>query len=257
MKLALLIVLVLAGSCGKFKFFKKSSQQKQDISKIYASGTLKVNVFYETGAEPFTDVTGAELNLPGVTQLKVFNVLKENLKALFPGKNIDVPLDLSQMSKISTQNQSVWSFEAIDAIGKSYGQPSAGDITVFNVFFVKGHSVDGDLVIGLHLSGTKTLMIFKDTVNSVSQTDVVKMYVEQSTLIHEMGHGIGLVNNGLPMTTAHEDTAHKPHCSNPDCVMYWQNEGFADLVNFAKSRATNLNPVMFDQACLKDVTSYK
>ena len=29
--------------------------------------------------------------------------------------------------------------------------------------------------------------------------------VEQSTIVHEIGHAIGLVNNGVPATTAHHD----------------------------------------------------
>ena len=86
---------------------------------------------------------------------------------------------------------------------------------------------------------------------------MVKRYVEQSTLVHESGHAIGLVNNGLPMTSTHEDTAHRAHCSNPDCVMYWQNEGSDALKTFVLNRLNNPSLVMYDQACLKDVTSFK
>jgi predicted Zn-dependent protease len=256
MKVALLLILVVFSSCGKLNFLSKLSRTKQKVSSAYASGTLKVNVYYENGVEPYTDVSGAQLSLP-VAQIKIFNLLKENLKALFPGKNIIVPLELSAMSKLGAQNKSQWSEQNIYDLGVTYGQPISSDVTTFNIFFVKGKLENNPNVIGVHLGNTQTMAIFKEVVESVSGTEVVKMYVEQSTLIHEMGHGLGLVNNPVPMTSNHEDSSHPHHCSNPNCVMYWQNEGLADLIEFAKSRSTNLNPVMFDQACLKDVTSYK
>lgn len=258
MKIALTILLIVfATSCGKFRIFKKSSLVKQDP---ITTGTLKVNVFYEEGAEPYTSISGALVNLPNVSQLQVFTVLQENLKAAFPGKTIIVPKDLSAMSKMSAKNKSTWSYNDIHDLGENLGENSAGDTTTFNIFFVKGNADSaqgGTNVIGLHLSGTKTMAIFKDVVEASGSTSMVRMYVEQATLVHEMGHGIGLVNNGLPLTSTHEDSGHHAHCSNPNCVMYWQNEGAADLVNFINSRATNTNLVMYDQACLKDVTSYK
>jgi hypothetical protein len=50
--------------------------------------------------------------------------------------------------------------------------------------------------------------------------------LERSTLLHESGHAIGLVDNGLPMVREHEDKTNDPakggHSSNPRSVMYWQ-----------------------------------
>ena len=249
-----LLVLTFSASCGKLRLFNlKSSEQKQDISQIYAAGNLKVSVFYEPGAEPYTD---------GVAGIKVWNVLEQNLKALFPGKNIIVPKDLSAMSPLSSLNKSTWSNSEIKVLGDNFGEGSTTDTSVFNVFFVKGHAegTNGQYVIGLHLSGTKTLMVFKETVeasDTSANSTVVKRYVEQSTLVHEVGHALGLVNNGVAMSTTHEDPTHHAHCNNPNCVMYWENEGAAALKNFIQNRLTNPNLVMYDQACIQDVTSYQ
>lgn len=253
MKIALTILLILCASCGKFQMFKKSSLVKQ--SPI-TTGTLKVNIYYEDGAEPYTSISGALVNL-SVSQLQVFTVLQENLKALFPGKNIIVPKDLAAMSKISAQNQASWSLQEVVDLGDKLGEASAGDTTVFNIFFVKGYADQNQLVIGEHISNTKTMAIFKQVVEASGATELVRMYVEQATLVHEMGHAVGLVNNGVPMTSSHEDASHRAHCSNPNCVMYWENEGALALANFIANRSQNANLVMYDQACLKDVTSYK
>ena len=257
MKTPLLIVLVILTSCGKFRIFKKSSQEKQNISKIYASGKLTVAVFYEEGAEPYTDVVTP---VPGLPSVKVWDVLEANIKAMFPGKMIAVPKDLAQMAKINSQNKASWSFDDIEKIGNSQGRPSLDDTTVLNVFFLKGLAESGPSVIGLHLSGTKTIALFKDVVASsasASTDAATQRYVEQATLVHEVGHAVGLVNNGLPMTSSHEDAGHRAHCHNPDCVMYWKNEGASDLKEYIKILLTRLNPVMLDDACLSDVTSYK
>lgn len=248
MRYLFLILLFVTTSCGKFRIFKKSSQQKQDINQLYASGNLKVSVYYEVGAEPFTD---------GISGVKVWTVLEQNLKAMFPGKTIYVPKDLAEMAALSDQNKPVWAYSEINTLGETMGQPSTTDTTVLNIFFVKGHSQSGSNVIGLHLSGTKTLMIFKETVENSDPTPMVQRYVEQSTLVHEVGHAAGLVNNGLPMISSHEDTSHPAHCNEPTCVMYWENEGASALKTFILNRLSNPSLVMFDPLCLKDVTSHK
>lgn len=48
--------------------------------------------------------------------------------------------------------------------------------------------------------------------------------LERSTLLHEAGHAMGLVNNGLPMVKAREDAEHAGHSTNPRSVMYWSVE---------------------------------
>lgn len=251
MKSLLLISLILLSSCGKFRVFKKSSETKQPLSSAYASGNLKVRVFYEPGAEPYIDVLVPILPLP----VKAFTVLDKNIKAMFPGKTVTVPMNLSEMSAMSAKNEAVWTPQEIKALGDDLGEASSGDTTVFNVFFLNGHA-ENQYVIGLHLSNTNTIAIFKEVVES-SGSGAVQKYVEQATLVHEVGHAVGLVNNPLAMTTPHEDTAHRAHCSNPDCVMYYMNEGASALATFLQGRLTNPDLVMLDSACLKDVTSHK
>lgn len=48
--------------------------------------------------------------------------------------------------------------------------------------------------------------------------------LERSTLLHEAGHAMGLVNNGLPMVRHREDAEHEGHTRNERSVMYWTVE---------------------------------
>lgn len=45
--------------------------------------------------------------------------------------------------------------------------------------------------------------------------------IEAATLLHEMGHLLGLVGMGAVPASAHEDAIHPRHCSDPECVMSW------------------------------------
>lgn len=54
------------------------------------------------------------------------------------------------------------------------------------------------------------------------QPSRVKM--ESTVLEHEFGHLLGLVNNGIGMVTPHADDTHKPHCTNKNCLMYYEIE---------------------------------
>jgi len=57
-----------------------------------------------------------------------------------------------------------------------------------------------------------------------------RVRMESTVLNHEFGHLLGLVNNGIGMVTPHADDAHKPHCNNKNCLMYYEieNGGFTD-----------------------------
>jgi hypothetical protein len=123
--------------------------------------------------------------------------------------------------------------------------------------FVSGHYADGNGVNPnvLGVSFGDTIGMFKDVIRTTASitSPNAERYVEQSTLIHELAHSIGLVDNGVPMAIAHKDSAHGAHCNNDQCVMYWLNEGASDATTFAVNRLLTGNTIIFDAACLADV----
>lgn len=60
--------------------------------------------------------------------------------------------------------------------------------------------------------------------NSGGLGQVTRLALETSVLEHEIGHLLGLVNQGSPMQSPHMDTDHGHHCSNPACLMYYSIE---------------------------------
>lgn len=248
---ALLLIFILSISCGKIPE-RKSSEVPQNVTSLYSSGELKVKVYYEPGAEPYTDkVQGVEL----------WNLLKVNLEALFQGRQttVSVPKTLSEMVKTKDFNKASWTIEEVLQMAAEHPLLDSPGTQEFQIFFLQGLADNNPRIIGYHISNTKIMAIFKDVIKASGggSLDPAGRYMEQATLVHEMGHALGLVNNGLPMVKNHQDTAHGAHCSNPDCVMYYSNEGASNMVNFARNTYNKGEVIMYDPACLEDARNFK
>ena len=229
-----------------------------DLSELYSEvNSIVVQVAYEPDAEPFTGAT--------INGMQCWAVLEENIQALFEGRTIEpdlfVPNDLSEMVQIPAQEEQTWTAaEIIELAGNIWDRPqgfSAGD---FYVLFLNGYlekdGMENRQVIGASVVGTPVMVAFKDAILRSSDSPTVLMFVEQATLVHEFGHVMGLVDNGVPMVSDHLDPDHPRHCTNEECVMYWQNEGAADLREFAAQMISTGSLVMYGEECLEDTRSY-
>ncbi len=223
--------------------------------------SLTVQVAYESGHAPYAD---------GVTLgggISIWQVLEENLNTLFLGRSplpvIKVPKTLAEMQEIPVQGKSVWKAEDIIALAQQHrsGQSSQAH-SYFWVVFLDGYFHDGsetrEEIIGVSLGGTTVIAIFKDVVEGTDTNGlgIIPKYAEQATVVHEMGHALGLVDNGLPMKESHIDEEHGHHCNNDKCVMYYLNEGKRDMIQFALRFSQSGQLIMFDQKCLDDARGY-
>jgi hypothetical protein len=95
--------------------------------------------------------------------------------------------------------------------------------------------------------------MFKDVISGASGIPNVARFVEQVTLIHELGHAIGLVDNGVPLASAHKDAAHGAHCTSDRCAMYWQVEGASAAAAYAQQYVLTSDTIIFGAECLADV----
>ncbi|HWB24151.1 MAG TPA: hypothetical protein VG738_01670 [Chitinophagaceae bacterium] len=90
-------------------------------------------------------------------------------------------------------------------------------------------AVDADYssagVAGVAFKNTSIVLLEKTIqANSGGLAQASRVVVESSVLEHEFGHLLGLVNIGAGMVTPHEDDAHKAHCNNKNCLMYYEIE---------------------------------
>lgn len=119
-------------------------------------------------------------------------------------------------------------------------------ITLYLIFADADFSTNG--VVGVAYRNT-ALCVFEKTIqaNSGGINQASRVKVESGVLLHEIGHLLGLTNNGTAMSTPHEDEAHTAHCNNSNCLMYYSIEtnGLMNMLN-------NNVPAL-DANCLADL----
>jgi hypothetical protein len=130
-------------------------------------------------------------------------------------------------------------------------KPSGTTLTAFLLL------LDGDYagnsgsskVLGLAY-GTSSMCLFEKTVQEfsgdVGQPSVATL--ETAVMEHEFGHVLGLVNNGTSLTSAHQDGANGKHCTNQNCLMYFNVETSDVIANLLGGSVPTL-----DAACLADL----
>jgi hypothetical protein len=164
----------------------------------------------------------------------------------------------------------VWTFAELDALAASHRSLRvAADTAVIHVVYVDGRYEDdggSSMVLGFAWGGDSIVML-KDNIERACRddgavgllapglADTVCRTTEYTVLLHEIGHLMGLVNNGAPMQSEHQDTEHGAHDVNEDCLMYWLNDqsSVVDAIAERIGRGEDDDAIPFDDACLADL----
>ena len=230
-----------------------SGSDGNSVAGVFDPSVTKVvvEIDYETNQQPYTG------NIIGFGD--TWAPTMANIDRLFAHKKmLTIPQTLPDMENIGNVPDEELTVADISVIANAHRQQhDAAGVKTYYIVFVSGHYADGNGVNPnvLGVSFGDTIAMFKDVIKGTASvtSPTAERYVEQSTLIHELAHTIGLVDNGVPMVAAHKDATHGAHCNNDQCVMYWLNEGAADATTFAVSRVLTGNTILFDAACLADV----
>jgi predicted Zn-dependent protease len=222
------------------------------VSDFYPNATsLTIQVAYEEGAAPFINYN----------TYKAWDVCKQNITDLLSprGISVSVPLELSEMTNLGVLEQNNYTRENVEALATDFQEFSNTNADKgMAILFLDGYYIkDGvaeNRILGVNLDGTPTLAIFKPVVESASNSSAERALIEQSTIVHEIGHALGLVNNGVRATTAHHDVANGAHCTNEDCVMYWQNGGAA-IQQYIQPFLLSGSADLFGDKCKADINA--
>ena len=95
----------------------------------------------------------------------------------------------------------------------------------------------------------KAYFIIQGLYQKLKNNDISAEEIENSVLVHEFGHLLGLVNLVYKSPVDHEDKDHPGHSNNEDSVMYWAIES-ANLGNII----TGELPDEFDNDDLNDLS---
>ena len=211
--------------------------------------SLTIQVGYEEGASPFVKYNTFD----------AWDVCKQNITDLLDtrGINLKVPVGIEEMTNLGALEQNNYTRENLESFAQriqKFNNSTANKGIV--ILFLDGYYItDGtpdQSLLGINLNGTEVIAVFKPVVMSASKSNSEQALIEQSTIVHEIGHALGLVNNGVPVTSAHHDSDHGAHCTNTDCVMYWQNRG-AKIQQFIQPFLLTGKVQLFGNQCKSEI----
>jgi hypothetical protein len=250
-----IIVVLSAAACGGGGSDDDDAAPDPDGPFAPPVTTVRFEIDYETGNEPYTG--------PILAFGDTFDISVANLERLFSGtRDVELPTTTAEMEDIGAVGDEELTTSDLLALADEHRDEAddiAGGLKTFYLVWVSGYFTDGDGpnegVLGVSIGDTGVVAMFKDVIESTGTPALpnLERFVEQSTLVHEVGHAVGLVDNGVPPTSDHVDEEHGAHCTNDACVMFWLNEGASDAAMFARDYVTSGDAILFDDACLADV----
>jgi hypothetical protein len=218
--------------------------------------SISLEIDYARGAEPATGV------VPGVG-IDTWTLFTNHVQRIFANaspKQIDVPNHLKQMEAFDLTGDSFTEAQILAIADLHRNVRTDGSHATFYAVWLSGFYNDGSGprpdVLGVSIGLTGVIAMFKPAVvQAAGDQPFSAPLLEQFALLHEFGHAVGLVDNGIAPTTAHTDTTDGAHCTNPACVMFHANEGAAAALDFSR-RITTGTEMLFGDECLADVDSF-
>lgn len=241
-------LLVAVTACADDGGTNASRQAKALFSN--ETTTVDIEIDFAPGATPYVGGDGLFGN--------PWRLTRKNLEALFSQSPKTIVMDetLADMEALaSAPGGPDYTVDEVLALADSHrGGVDAAGTRSFYVVFVDGYFADDegrqDTVLGVSIGATGVIAMFKPV---IAGTGLLARRVEQTTLLHELGHAFGLVDNGLePVDAGHVDREHGAHCTSDQCIMYWQNKVGSSLASFIAQRVTSEDSLLFDEDCLDD-----
>lgn len=231
---ACLAAVALLAGC--FDWSAGRTAPKDFLTDEYANWVIEVD--YSSGARP-SDA--------------LLRFVKDRLTPLVHKQTVEFRLGDS----LDAGSGTTWEDGDLQAFAAQHkGEKDTRDTITTHLLFLSGHSAhdDGDSrVLGVTF-GHDLIVIFSDSVKGACDTGIPGLpslgcspdpYFRAVTM-HEFGHLIGLVNNGVPMVRNHEATScgsnpDSHHSTNEDSVMYCQVETSSIVAIFGANPPTDFD----------------
>ncbi|MCY2687502.1 hypothetical protein [Salinimicrobium sp. TH3] len=197
--------------------------------------SMELEVVYVTGHEP----------------------AEEALQSLstFLNKYINKPDGISIKKRaIASPQDDTYSIEEIKSVEKKNRTAFSKDkkLATF-IFFANNKSEDSEnrhRILGKAYMNT-SMVVFENEIDEMAGT-ISRSEVQTVTLHHEFGHLFGLVDNGSPAQSAHEDTnkEYRAHCNVDGCLMAAAIDISSSPLSFFENGQKVID---FDEKCKLDL----
>jgi predicted Zn-dependent protease len=213
----LLPALLALGACGEsstgpngdsdpYDHLRAPGASASDFLSDETFERLVVQVQYAEGFRPtagglqrIEDFLAARVNKPGGIEIRVD----------------DAPLTVEPREE--------WSAADVRALEAEHRTLfTEGTMVAAYMVFLDGEYAAGANVLGIAYNNT-SMALFAETIRQHSGGALQPSHavVEGTVANHEIGHILGLVNNGSDMQSPHQDEENGHHCDNDGCLMFW------------------------------------
>lgn len=199
--------------------------------------SLKVEIVYVTGYEPSATVLNTVQAFLQKYLNKPSGVTIQTRAIPSPGVGT---YSLAEVKEVENNNRTAFT--------------SGSKLTAF--IFIADNKSDSstqkDLVLGKAYKNTSLVIFDKEIRELSANSGVSSSEIEHTTIRHEFGHLFGLVNNGSPAQSPHEDPDpdHKAHCDVDGCLMSASLEFGTSTLNALKVQSQSME---LDDKCHQDL----
>ena len=193
--IVLTITLISVLACGA-----EDSPATQPSPYTPSISHVIIEIDYAPGADPYTGATGSS---------DTWSLFQVNAAAILPADvTLTSPDNLEEMQALPELEQISFTVDDILTLADLHRDQLSDETTItYYGIWLNGYFSDGGedqtSVLGVSIGNTGVIAMFKPVVKSLGGLEVVRRFGEQTVFIHEFGHAVGLVNNGVDMITDH------------------------------------------------------
>ncbi len=203
----------------------------EDFLKADDFDQLVVEIQYMEGYRPTDEA---------VDQLKTFLEARLNKGSI----------TMMEPAVIPAAGQNAYSADQIRALEEEHRTvyPEEGILSAYFIF-VDGEWDVSDNVLGIAYYNT-SMALFGAKIDEASGGlfQHGRDKIEATVMLHEFGHILGLVNNGVDMQENHQDEENGSHCDESTCLMYYSVRTTDFFANVFEGTIPDL-----DEACIADL----
>ena len=217
---------------------------------------IHVEIDYQSGLLPYFGSEDSDETVSGL--------FPANVEALFSQRPraVSVPAGLDEMSAFDEDGR-VFQTEDLYELSLAHrDQWDTDALRSFHVLILDGVFAIGETeypdTLGVALVEPRIIGIFRQSLDGLEVQEGMNDFharAEQLTLVHEFGHAVGLVGNGLEVVTDHLDEATGHHCTAPACIMHHSAASAIGARTGAVFAPEGDMLELFDQRCAADISA--
>lgn len=159
-------------------------------------------------------------------------------------------ITMMEPSVIPAMGQNAYSASQIRDLEEQHRTvyPEEGILSTYFII-VDGEWDISDNVLGIAYYNT-SMALFGEKIDEASGGlfQHGRHHIEATVMLHEIGHLMGLINNGIEMQSDHQDEEHGKHCDESTCLMYHSVRTTDFFANVFEGSIPEL-----DEACIDDL----